>query len=237
VLRRCLEKNPKKRWHAAADVRVEIEAVAGRALIVEEPRTTLGATRSLWKRALSAGALLLAGALVAGAAFWTLKPEPPQQVTRFSLRLPEGQQFTNTGRQVLALSPDGASLIYVANTRLYLRSMSGLEPCEIAGSLDRSSVINPVFSPDGQSVAFYAGSDQTLKRLPVSGGAPVTICAATNPLGMSWDEDGLVFGQPGKGILRVAPTGGVPEVVAESTATRWPRFPSCCQEAKPSCSQ
>ena len=36
VLRRCLEKNPKKRWHAAADVRVEIEAVIGRASIVEE---------------------------------------------------------------------------------------------------------------------------------------------------------------------------------------------------------
>src|SRR6266508_423019 len=27
LLRRCLEKNPKKRWHAAADVRVEIETL------------------------------------------------------------------------------------------------------------------------------------------------------------------------------------------------------------------
>ena len=29
VLRRCLEKNPKKRWHAAADLRVEIESLMG----------------------------------------------------------------------------------------------------------------------------------------------------------------------------------------------------------------
>lgn len=31
---------------------------------------------------------------------------------------------------------------------------------------------------------------------------------------MSWGEHGIVFGQPGKGILRVSPNGGVPEVIA-----------------------
>ena len=39
VLRRCLEKNPKKRWHAAADVRVEIESIIERPIVVDEPRT------------------------------------------------------------------------------------------------------------------------------------------------------------------------------------------------------
>jgi WD40 repeat protein len=214
LLRRCLEKNPKKRWHAAADVRVEIESLAGRALFVEEPSSAAATAPPLWRRVLSYGAAVLAGALVAGFAVWSLKPEPPRAVSRFIIRLPEGQQFTNTGRQVIALSPDGVNLVYVANNRLYLRTLSGLEPREIAGSLDRLAVINAVFSPDGQSLAYYAGSDQTLKRLALSGGTPVTICAASNVYGMSWDEDGLVFGQVGKGILRVSPNGGVPEVVA-----------------------
>ena len=39
LLRRCLEKNPKKRWHAAADVRVEIEGLIDKATVVEQWRS------------------------------------------------------------------------------------------------------------------------------------------------------------------------------------------------------
>ncbi|MGH9383843.1 MAG: serine/threonine-protein kinase [Vicinamibacterales bacterium] len=110
ILRRCLEKNPKKRWHAAADVRVEIETVMGRALIVDEPRVVIDVSpRPLWRRALPVAAGVLVGALAAGYAAWTLKPEPARAITRFSLPLPEGQQFSNPGRQVVALSPGGMS--------------------------------------------------------------------------------------------------------------------------------
>jgi hypothetical protein len=44
-------------------------------------------------------------------------------ITRFPFTLPEGQQLTNLGRQVVAISPDGAQMVYAANRRLYLRSM------------------------------------------------------------------------------------------------------------------
>src|SRR5262245_39552873 len=85
VLRRCLEKNPKKRWHAAADVRVELESLTGRALIVQEPQALSAAPRPLWKRALSTVAGVVVGAFVAGAAVWLLKQDSPQAVTRFSM--------------------------------------------------------------------------------------------------------------------------------------------------------
>lgn len=39
------------------------------------------------------------------------------------MELPEGQAFTRTGRHVVALSPDGTSLVYGANQQLYLRKM------------------------------------------------------------------------------------------------------------------
>jgi hypothetical protein len=61
-------------------------------------------------------------------------------------------------------------------------------------------------------VAFFALADQTLKTIPVAGGAAVTICAADNPFGASWGPDGIVFGQGSKGILRVSPNGGNPDV-------------------------
>ncbi len=53
---------------------------------------------------------------------------------RLSLPLPEGQQFSNIGRPIIALSPDGTNVVYVANRRLYLRPLSGYESRVIPGS-------------------------------------------------------------------------------------------------------
>ena len=61
------------------------------------------------------------------------------------------------GRQLLALSPDGANLVYVANNRRYLRPLSGLEARAIAGTEIPTGILQPVFSPDGQSLVFHCG--------------------------------------------------------------------------------
>ena len=102
-----------------------------------------------------------------------------------------------------------AQLVYVANLQLYRRSIGELEAQPILGT--NLLAIYPVFSPDGGSIAFYAGSDGTLKQIPVSGGTPATIARAGPPFGMSWGEDGIVFGGGPDGILRVSPKGGAPE--------------------------
>lgn len=94
----------------------------------------------------------------------------------------------------------------------YIRELASLEARPIAGS-SFGQPINPVFSPDGQSLAFFSNADSTLKRIAVTGGAAVTICPADNPFGMSWGADGIVFGQGPKGILRVSANGGKPEVI------------------------
>ena len=46
--------------------------------------------------------------------------------------------------------------------------------------------------------------DATLKRLPITGGAPVTVGPNATPFGLSRDEQGILFGEFGKGILRIA---------------------------------
>ena len=103
LLRRCLEKNPKKRWHAAADVRVEIEGLMGRSSIIDEARPV--AERSTWQRAWPLVATALVTAMFAAAAAWMLKPSPPRMISRFTVTLPDDQQFTNAGRLLVALSP------------------------------------------------------------------------------------------------------------------------------------
>src|SRR6185436_11264936 len=117
-------------------------------------------------------------------------------------------------RQLVSISPDGSQFIYVANTKLYLKPMRELSSIFIQGTEIASGVLNPVFSPDSRSVAFYSGLDKTLKRIAVSGGAPVTISAIDSPFGMSWGPDNnILVGQGGKGIIRVSANGGKPETI------------------------
>jgi Tol biopolymer transport system component len=119
---------------------------------------------------------------------------------------------------MIAVSPDGSSFVYVSGGGLYLRSLADAEAHPIPGTQTaQNGLTNPVFSPDGRQLAFFANSELVLKRISVGGGAATTLCPATNPQGLRWEEEGLVFGQEGKGILRVSPDGGVPDVLVANT--------------------
>jgi eukaryotic-like serine/threonine-protein kinase len=217
LVMRCLEKDRTRRVADIAAARFVIDEQNGLG-----PSATIAALplqTPLWRRAVTATAAVVVGAAVASGAWWSVGPSTPlRTVTRFTLALAAGQQFTNPGRQVLAISPDGTRVVYVANRRLYLRPMSETEARPIVGTENDTGVGHPVFSPDGQSVAFFSGADQTLKRIAVSGGAAVTICQADNPFGMSWGPDGIVFGQGPKGIMRVSPSGGTPDLLVSLNA-------------------
>jgi eukaryotic-like serine/threonine-protein kinase len=208
LLRRCLEKDPKKRLRDIGDVWQLLEEPPSG---TEVPRQA--EARPTWIPWTLSAVLFLA--LAAGAA-WHFRPSPPLTVTRFAVPLGEGQQFTTRDRLDLAISPDGTQMAYVANQRLYLRSMSEPEARLIPGTDLGGNITVPAFSPDGKSLAFWA-PDNTLKRMAVSGSAPVTICQTTSdPYGMTWGEDGIIFEQAGKGIMRVSPNGGTPELLVSN---------------------
>jgi serine/threonine protein kinase/WD40 repeat protein len=216
LVRRCLEKQPKRRWQAVGDVRAELEAIAA------APRTSAVAAapvlppRSFWRRAMPAViAAAVVGSLAAAAA-WTLKPSTPPAVARFSIRLPADQRFTVIGRRSVAISPDGLLVAYVADRRIYLRPIRDMQGSPLPGAESAEGVSSPVFSPDSRSLAFFSIGDSTLKRVPVSGGAPVTLCFAINPYGVTWSPDGILFGQ-GTGdlrtVMRVPASGGTAQVL------------------------
>src|SRR5262249_4786955 len=132
LVRRCLRKDASRRLQAIGDGRVQIDEA-----LRDEPedivRSEDGHTRSpltlpRWRRAIPIGAAtILAGSLgiVAG---YALRPStPPATVARFTYRLPSGQVFTNIGRHYLAISPDGTTIVYVANRRLYKKRMQDVE--------------------------------------------------------------------------------------------------------------
>jgi hypothetical protein len=83
-----------------------------------------------------------------------------------------------------------------------------------AANLNLGAFSSPTFSPDGGSIVFWTSVDRTLKKVGIAVGAAVTICPAdAAPSGIDWNSTGILFGLAAKGILRVSPHGGKPELV------------------------
>jgi eukaryotic-like serine/threonine-protein kinase len=213
LLRRCLEKVPKRRWQAAGDLRAEIESILAAPVLPPSAIVAPRVTRPLWLRALPlAITAIISATLVGVIVWWAARPSlRAGTVVRFSMPLPEGQ-----GQQALrmvAVSPDGTQLVYAANSRLYLRALAETESKPIAGT-DQSNAVEPVFSPDGQSVAFVSVIERALKRVPVAGGVALSLCPIDPRVGLSWDRDSILFSEPA-GIMRVRANGGKPETLVK----------------------
>jgi eukaryotic-like serine/threonine-protein kinase len=232
VVKRCLAKEPDERWQSANDLTNELKWIAeGGSQATFAPTPAAKGIRSLGRRALilSVGTLLLGG-VVTGLAVWSLKPSPPQPVSRLVMNLPPGQQLAglNSGPAV-ALSPDGTHLAYVARQggtqQLYLRAMDSLEGKPIPGT---EGGVSPFFSPDGQWIGFFAGNK--LMKVSVSGGAAVTLGDAAFPRGASWGSLGMIaFAPTTVGALQqVSDAGGTPQPLTRlekgEISHRWPEF-------------
>jgi eukaryotic-like serine/threonine-protein kinase len=212
LLRRSLERDRRRRLADIADARLEIEesltAPAIEAVPAPRPRV------ALWRRLLlPIGAAVVAAAL-AGSVAWTMRPAVARPVARFAITLPAGETFSplESTRHVVAVSPDGSHIAYVANSRLYLRKRDQLSSTAIT-----ESGLNPFLSPDGQWLGFF--QEGQLKKVSVNGGGPIMLCAATTPFGASWaSDDTIVYGQGPGGIWRVSAAGGTPEQLVKLDA-------------------
>jgi serine/threonine-protein kinase len=160
--------------------------------------------------------MLLIGAGITGAGIWFLRPPSSvgsAPVSRFTITLPADQRFTAGGRHLVALSPQGTHLVYQANNRLYLRAIDQLSATPIQGTETGSTFgRSPFFSPDGQWIGFW--QDGELRKVALTGGAPLKLSEAQNPLGASWGpDDTILYGQGPAGIWRVSGQGGTPQQV------------------------
>ncbi|HEX4567536.1 MAG TPA: protein kinase, partial [Vicinamibacterales bacterium] len=218
LLRRCLERDRNRRVSDASVVRF--------VLAEPEPSAPAAATSPpptpWWRRLVSMAALLVIAGGVIGTVFLSIKRSPELPVTRFRITLPDGQQFA-VRSVVVAVSPDGRRIAYAGRNgaasleprqvaQLYLRSLADADAHPIPGT--NLDVMSPFFSPDGQWIGFYSFQDSTFKKVAVGGGAPVTICHADAPFGVTWDGEWIVFADQGaKGILRVSQDGCEPHVL------------------------
>src|SRR6202166_4406438 len=233
LLGRCLQKDLRRRLHDAADARIEIEE-ALTTPATAEPAATVKGIRALGRRelVLSIGALLLVAA-IASLATWILRPSSSplsKPVSRLTITLPPGQQLAGLELgSTVALSPDGTQVAYVARQggtqQLYLRALDSLEARPMS---DTEGAINPFFSPDSQSLGFFASGK--LKKISVSGGAALTLANAAYPGGASWGSQGIIAFSPTTGsvLQQVADSGGTPQPLTHlekgTMNHRWPEF-------------
>jgi serine/threonine protein kinase/Tol biopolymer transport system component len=220
IVRTCLEKNPDDRFQTAHDLGLHLEWIVEGGSAAGLPAPVV-AHRRRRNRLVFLAAALVFGALTAAIAWW-VKPAPvvTNVVTRFTEQLPEDLRFTRAGRRVIAVSPDGTKLVYVAGNQLHLRKMNEPAAVPIAGT--NVDPAEPVFSPDGEWIAFWAppvsgGTAGYLWRVPVTGGTPTRLVEAQNPLGMSWSGGSLFWGSA-DGIQTVADTGGTARVLVPAAA-------------------
>ena len=228
---RCLEKDRNKRIGDVSTVRFVINEAAVLALTggTTTPRDI--PPTPLWRRAspVFAGAML--AAVIAGGAMWIVMRPPASSpaVVRFQISLDEVSYLAVMVFVWLRYPlTDRRSRTRLAADRVWrlrrfsactLRSIGDDEARPIPGTEVERVVGSPVFSPDGQSIAFYVGlaagvlsrAKGMLKRIGLNGGTAVTLCEIDLPLGISWNRDGILFGQLSKGIMRVSANGGEPE--------------------------
>jgi eukaryotic-like serine/threonine-protein kinase len=209
LLQRCIQKNPKRRWQAAGDLRAELETIAAAPRLTPATAQPLAKPRLLWKLALPLLITAIVFATIGNFATWNLKRTAPSKVVRFPVEI---GQYYQAGRSAVAISPDGTRLVYAAINGLFMRAMNDTELRPIPGSSNLQPS-HPFFSPDGQWVGFYSTQDSTFKKIAVTGGAALTICKTEASSAASWTGDQIVFSNPSKGIMRVSSDGGEPEVL------------------------
>jgi Tol biopolymer transport system component len=211
LLRRCLERDPKKRLRDIGEAMAWIES---------SPEST-PAKRSLpwlaWTVAVVAVAVAIAAVIMP-----RMTPQPPAPpVARFAVTAPQGATVVTEGTSA-AVSPDGRRLVFTVvddsgTMRLCIRALDSFSSQLLAGT---EGALLPFWSPNSRFIAFFA--EGKLRKVAASGGTPEVVCDAPSGRGGTWSKDDMIIFAPlATGpLLMVSADGGEPAEVARPDAAR-----------------
>ncbi len=225
VMRRCLEKDPERRWQNIGDVMRELRWVHGHPALVPADAAAAKKPWTLWQRLAAAagglaalaifGPLLLLGGLRLIGEGGNDTDELP------ALQLEVTTPPTDDG--IGAVSPDGTRVAFIAIKdhvpMLWVRALDSLENKALPGT---EGATFPFWSPDGASLGFFA--DNKLKRIDIAAGTPLVVTDAPVARGGDWGTDGTILFAPGVNapIKRVPARGGTVEQLTNLDAATGP---------------
>jgi len=203
LLKRCLEKDPKRRLRDIGDLWE---------LLDKAPQSTATSRSRLEYLGWIAAAVLAIIALGISFAHFRAKPPEAEQPVRFDIAPPEGGRFTNP--LLFAVSPDGRRLAFQAVgkdgiRRIWVHSLDSAESHPLAGT--EGINIAPWWSPDSHFVAFIDKGH--FVKMDATGGPAEELCDLRGMSGGwhggTWSKDyGIIFGY--RTIFRCSVSGGAP---------------------------
>ena len=208
---------------AIGDVRLAMEGAF---------ETTVGAlsegrvapSLQVWQRPAPAMSVALTLIATTSVAVWILtRPDVmPADLIRFVVTPADTapMAFSDFDRD-LAISPDGTLIVYtsdVADERGAEINLRPIDQVVAAPSRGTEGGYAPFVSFDGEWVGFVDAETESLQRVSILGGPPVTLAEVPHTItngswaGASWGADNqIIAGTFGGGLFRVPAGGGTPE--------------------------
>jgi serine/threonine protein kinase/Tol biopolymer transport system component len=237
LLRRCLERDRRRRLDSAAAIHLDIDDALQPSLADAITAGSPAASRPslfnkpgvAWATATVCFVAFAATALVTSVLFSRDAADSVQPL-RFSVLPPEGLTLalgtssTGAATMPVAVSPDGRRIAMVMRNadgrdRLWVRSLDTLTAQELPGT---DGAASPFWSPDSRFLGFMAGNK--LKKIDVTGGPPIMLCDAAEFRGASWSKDGVIIFATVGPLQKVPAAGGLPTpatVLGQGDQAHW----------------
>ena len=232
VLNRCLDRDPRSRLRDIGEARIALSSDAPTAIVATTEAAQVVAPAA--GRRLLPWILVAALAIVAAVGWWSASSRPDENNELLSLVAtfpPDNLELPPNQMELMALSPDGTTLAVIlekdSESQLYTRALNGTDFEVMPGT---KGAVTPFFSPDSRWIGFFA--DSQLKKIPIGGGTPVTVCDSLgNNRGATWGTDDIITFSPhfNRPLMRVPGFGGVPtelttvDVDDGERTHRWPQ--------------
>jgi eukaryotic-like serine/threonine-protein kinase len=202
TVRKCLAKDPDRRWQTAADLKDELEWIAQ----TPDAVPLKPASSRRWWIPVGAGLLLL----FAATAYW-LRPHDAavrRAAIRFQIQPPENVHWSvSLNNQTIAISPEGGQLAFIGRAmnqaQIWIRSLDSLKARPLTGTDGAYSLF---WAGDSRSIVFFA--EGKLKKAPIAGGPPQTLSDITESV---WRGSSLPNGDllvnTAYTVFRISPGG------------------------------
>jgi serine/threonine protein kinase len=208
LLKKCLEKDPKKRLRDIGDAWELLE-------LTSQPATSWRSRSSWLGWGIAAFFMIFAAALASPYLRQRLSAKS-DFTSRFQIPLPDGVTSYAPVGQIgpFAVSPDGRRLVFATPTGLWIRNLDALDWHPLEGTEGASFFF---WSPDSRFIAF--STQAKLRKMDVSGGPPQVICdVPAGFVGGTWNRDNvIVFGDFQGLMMQVSASGGAASPLTLST--------------------